>query len=120
MTGRWQTPIATTSLRPARGFPPVGFPSGNFSNLFLGISGRPSDFPAAYSQQWNFTIDRQLGVFHIEAAYVGNKANKLMANRNINQPAPAAGSFNDRRIFPGWGGITFQEPRGNSNYHAIA
>ena len=109
----------STSLQPARGFPPVGFPGGSFNNLFININGRPFDFPAAYSQQWNFTIDRQIGQLHVEAAYVGNKANKLMANRNINQPAPAAGSVNNRRIFPGWGSINFQEPRGNSIYHSL-
>jgi hypothetical protein len=50
---------------------------------------------------------------------VGNKANKLMANRNINQPTAGPGSVNSRRIFPGWGSITFQEPRGNSIYHGL-
>ncbi|MBI3682753.1 MAG: TonB-dependent receptor [Acidobacteria bacterium] len=109
----------STSLQPARGFPPVGFPGGNFNNLFININGRPLDFPAAYSQQWNFTLDRQVGQLHVEATYVGNKANKLMANRNINQPLPAAGSVNSRRIFPGWGNINFQEPRGNSIYHSL-
>ena len=109
----------STALRPARGFPPVGFPGGNFTGLFININGRPFDFPAAYSQQWNFTIGRQIGQTNLEVAYVGNKANKLMANRNINQPLPAAGSVNSRRIFPGWGSITFQEPRGNSIYHSL-
>ncbi|MFN7923306.1 MAG: carboxypeptidase regulatory-like domain-containing protein [Bryobacteraceae bacterium] len=109
----------STALRPARGFPPVAFPNGNFNNLFININGRPYDFPAAYSQQWNLTLDRQIGGLHVEAAYVGNKANKLMANRNINQPLPGPGSVNNRRIFPGWGSITFQEPRGNSIYHAL-
>ena len=108
-----------TALRPARGFPPVSFPGGDFNNLFININGRPFDFPAAYSQQWNFTLDRQIAQLHVEAAYVGNKANKLMANRNINQPQPAAGSVNSRRIFPGWGNINFQEPRGNSIYHSL-
>jgi hypothetical protein len=42
-----------------------------------------------------------------------------MANRNINQPLPGPGSVNSRRIFPGWGSITFQEPRGNSIYHGL-
>jgi hypothetical protein len=42
-----------------------------------------------------------------------------MANRNINQPPPGAGSVNSRRLFPGWGSITFQEPRGNSIYHGL-
>jgi hypothetical protein len=108
-----------TSLRPARGFPPVAFPGGNFNNLFININGRPRGFAAAYSQQWNYTIDRQLGQMHFEVAYVGNKANKLMANRNINQPLPGPGGVNTRRIFPGWGNINFQEPRGNSIYHSL-
>lgn len=108
-----------TALRPVQGFPPVGFAGASFSNLFLNINGRPYDFPAAYSQQWNFTIGRQIRDFSFEAAYVGNKANKLMANRNINQPAPGPGSVNSRRLFPGWGSITFQEPRGNSIYHGL-
>jgi hypothetical protein len=55
----------------------------------------------------------------LEGAYVGNEAHKLMANTNINQPMPAAGSVNTRRPFPGWGDITFQEPRGNSIYNAL-
>ena len=42
-----------------------------------------------------------------------------MANRNINQPMPGPGSVNSRRFFPGWGSITFQEPRGNSNYQGL-
>ena len=109
----------STSRRPSLGFPPVGFAGGVFTNLFLNINGRPFDFPAAYSQQLNFTLDRQFGSIHVEAAYVGNNANKLMANRNINQPPPAAGSVNSRRIFPGWGSVNFQEPRGNSVYHAL-
>ena len=109
----------STALRPVQGFPPVGFASGDFSNLFLNINGRPWDFPAAYSQQWNFTIGRQIRDYSIEVAYVGNKANKLMANRNINQPLPGPGSVNSRRLFPGWGSITFQEPRGNSIYHGL-
>lgn len=108
-----------TALRPVQGFPPVGFADGVFNNLFLNINGRPYDFPAAYSQQWNFTLGRQIRDFSFEVAYVGNKANKLMANRNINQPLPGPGSVNSRRIFPGWGSITFQEPRGNSIYHGL-
>ena len=100
----------STALRPVQGFPPVGFADGRFDNRFLNINGRPYDFPAAYSQQWNLTLGRQLRDYDIEVAYVGNKANKLMANRNINQPLPGAGSVNSRRIFPGWGSITFQEP----------
>jgi len=46
------------------------------------------------------TGQAQLRDYAIEVAYVGNKANKLMANRNINQPLPGAGSVNSKAHFP--------------------
>lgn len=107
-----------TSPRPSRGFPVVAQGS-DFRNLFVGLNARPVDFPAAYSQQWNLTLERQIGNLLLEAAYVGNKANKLMAQRDINQPLAGSGSVNSRRIFPGWGSINYVEPRGNSIYHGL-
>ncbi|HEY1945576.1 MAG TPA: TonB-dependent receptor [Bryobacteraceae bacterium] len=112
-----QLNLSTSPLLDA-GFPPY-VATTNFQNKFLSIAGRPSNFPAAYSEQWNFTIEHQVAGFLIEAAYVGNEAHKLIANTNINQPMPAAGPVNSRRPFPGWGDITFQMPRGNSIYHGL-
>jgi hypothetical protein len=108
----------STARRPSQGFPVITL-GNDFRNFFLNVNGRPFDFPAAYSQQWNLTVERQIGAVLVQAAYVGNKANKLMANRNINQPTPGSGSVNARRPFPGWGSINFQEPRGNSIYHGL-
>jgi len=74
----------------------------NFGGLFLNINGRPHDFPAAYSQQWNFTLDRQFGPIHLETAYVGNKANKLMANPQHQSAAPRSGLGQCPAPLSGW------------------
>ena len=79
----------------------------------------PMIFPPLTASSGTSLLAGRFGDYAIEVAYVGNKANKLMANRNINQPTPGPGSVNSRRIFPGWGSITFQEPRGNSMYHGL-
>ncbi len=106
------------SPRPRNGFPPLA-PGNDLRNQFLNVNGRPYDFPAAYSQQWNFNVEREIGGILLEAAYVGNKSTKLMGARNINQPLPGPGVLNSRRIFPGWGNITYQETRGKSIYHGL-
>lgn len=112
-----QTLLATSPILDA-GFSPYA-PTTDFRNKFLSINGRPANFPAAYSEQWNFTIQQQVSDILFEAAYVGNGAHKLLANTNINQPLPSAGSVNSRRPYPGWGDILFQMPRGNSIYNAL-
>jgi len=116
LTSDQSTP--SSSPRPANGFP-VLFLGNDLRNLFLNVNGRPYDFPAAYSQQWNVTIEREIGGMLLEASYVSNKAVKLMGARNINQPLPGPGTVNSRRIFPGWGNITYQETRGKSIYHGL-
>ncbi len=108
----------STSPTLSKGFAPFT-PAATFQNLFIALNARPFNFPAAYSGQWNVTLQRQVGGWAFEAAYVGNEAHKLLADSNENQPLPGPGSVNSRRPFPGWGDITFQDPRGNSLYHAL-
>jgi len=80
-----------SALRPSSGFPP--WPCRRTSADFSSTStdartiSRP---PTASSGILRSTAS--LGPIHLETAYVGNKANKLMANRNINQPLPGPGS----------------------------
>ena len=70
---------------------------------FLGVTARPTDFPAAYSQQWNISVEHQFGSFLFEAAYVGNKAIKLLTALPINNPQPGPGTINTRRPYAGLG-----------------
>lgn len=92
-----------------------------FSPQFL-----EGDRNTPYNQQWNFSIQRDLGWNTVvETAYIGNVGHKLEANAfvNINQVPPdkmGPGNAQLRRPFPQFGGIYQIRPTwGNSNYHAF-
>jgi hypothetical protein len=108
----------STSPRPAAGFPPVTAGT-TLIGRFLSVTARPTDFPAAYSQQWNISVEHQLGSFLFEAAYVGNKAIKLLTVLPINNPLPGPGTINTRRPYAGWGGISDDGPFGAAMYNGL-
>ena len=108
----------STSPRPALGFPPVNA-GPTLIGRFLSVTARPTDFPAAYSQQWNISVERQFGSFLFEAAYVGNKAIKLLTVLPINNPPPGPGTINTRRPYAGWGAINDDGPFGAAMYHGL-
>ena len=78
-----------------------------------------------YSQQWNLTLQRDLGWGTlVEAAYLANVGHKLNGpNTNINQVRPelmGAGNAQIRRPFPQFGNVVSLGPFwGNSSYHAL-
>jgi hypothetical protein len=72
-----------------------------------------------YSQQWNFTVQREIGRERVlELAYAGSKGTKLIAARDLNQPLPSALQPNPRPV-PQFDDINVIESRGNSNYHSL-
>jgi hypothetical protein len=77
------------------------------------------DLRAAYTQQWNFSIQQEIGRNRvIEAAYAGSKGTKLLGGRDLNQPLPSARRPNPRPM-PQFDDITVLESRANSNYHSL-
>jgi hypothetical protein len=85
------------------------------------------DHVNGYSQQWNFTIQKELrGNTLLETAYIANVGHKLSGqNVNINQiplvngRGPAAQS-QTLRPFPQFGNVTSVSPSwGNSTYHSL-
>ena len=78
------------------------------------------NFPAGYTQQWNFNIQRQLPLDMLfEIGYVGNTSVKLASNRNSNQPLPGAGSPRSRRRFADIGFLQTYEVMGRGNYNSL-
>ncbi len=78
------------------------------------------NFPAGYTQQWNFNIQRQLPMDMLfEIGYVGNTSVKLASNRNANQPIPGAGSPRSRRRFADIGFLQTYEVMGRGNYNSL-
>jgi hypothetical protein len=77
------------------------------------------DLRTGYMQQWNFTVQRQLGPARvIEAGYVGSKGTKLISARDINQAPPSAAQFSPRPN-PLFGDVNIMESRASSNYHSL-
>ena len=77
------------------------------------------DLRTGYMQQWNFTVQRQLGSARVvEAGYVGSKGTKLISARDINQAPPSAAPFSPRPN-PLFGDVNIMESRASSNYHSL-
>jgi hypothetical protein len=78
------------------------------------------DARTPYSQQWNFTVQRQLTKSTLlTAAYVGTKGTDLAAQQNINQPVPGTGSIASRRPYPLYQNVTQFTNIDSSSYNAL-
>jgi len=106
----------------------LDFPIQPLQNIFqrdpastIGFGGtRAIAGRTAYSQQWNFSLQRQFGRnLVVEGSYVAGKGNKLYTNWRGNAAPPGPGAVNPRRPFPQFGTISEQNPRGNSTYHSM-
>jgi outer membrane receptor protein involved in Fe transport len=78
------------------------------------------DFRTAYMQDWNFSIEQQIGKDRtLELAYVGSKGTKLLIGRDINQPLhPSPAQFNPRPVQQ-FADINIEESAGNSHYNSL-
>jgi Carboxypeptidase regulatory-like domain len=78
-----------------------GVPLFSFPDPFLSsgtsstenIQGVNPTFSPPYTEQWNFTAERQLGNLGVRASYVGTHAVNLLYQRNLNQPPPSLTPF---------------------------
>jgi hypothetical protein len=71
-----------------------------------------------YLQQWNVTLERQVGAIGLSVAYVGSHAVGLLYNRNLNQPPPSAAPFNGY-LYPALGTITYATNGGVQNWNSL-
>ena len=111
-----------------------GFPAGalteNVTNLQTISQSQRNLTP--YSQQWNFTVQRELaGNLSVEIAYAATKGNRLLRRMDSNMPDPGPGNVNARRpvtelYIPQWDQTvspmadTFRrEWSSNSNNHSM-
>src|SRR5581483_4774877 len=94
----------------------TGFPANaltEFVPRFQSLGVRDGNLRPAYIQQWNYTLERQLGSLVLAASYVGNKGTHLARLVQRNQPVPGPGNINDRRPVPGYGNINTVESSGS-------
>ncbi|MEO8130391.1 MAG: carboxypeptidase regulatory-like domain-containing protein, partial [Bryobacteraceae bacterium] len=107
-----------------------GYPAGltnakNFSVLNANIAYIPKDIKTPYVQSWTFSVQRELtNDLVLDVGYVGNHSVALPVIADYNQAFPqptatSALSLNARRPIAGYGGITWLDPAGFSNYNAL-
>ncbi len=92
--------------------PALGVIAGTLRSIDL-------DTVIPYTQQWNATIQHQVGEMSFTIAYVGSKGTKLQGQTDINQPVPGTGPVAPRRDFPAFGAIRQIQSRYASNYHSL-
>jgi hypothetical protein len=111
----WGAQISLTS--PAGGFsnPYLGYPGGNPFPALNAVSkdmqfpsagvyvNAPVDMHSAYLQQWNFSLQRQVGDWLLSGTYIGNKATHFWTGTELNPavygPGATLASTNARRLF---------------------
>jgi hypothetical protein len=71
-----------------------------------------------YLQQWNVTLERQVGAIGLSVAYVGSHAVGLLYNRNLNQPPPSTTPFSGYP-YPALGTITYATNGGVQNWNSL-
>ncbi|NUN02813.1 MAG: carboxypeptidase regulatory-like domain-containing protein, partial [Bryobacteraceae bacterium] len=85
------------------------------------VTGINPDVRNAYAQQWNLTIERELGAsIGLRLSYIGSKSNGLVYGRNINMPVPSATPFaQSRRPFPLFRNIVMRNNGGTHIFNAL-
>jgi hypothetical protein len=124
-------PNPPSTADPYAGYGPIPFPytppasltgykfPANIAIRVLDPYARPS-----YTQSWNFTLERQvLRDTAVTISYVGNHSIDLMdryqANPGLQVPGATTGNVNSRRLYPGFGNLTFASSFGWSHYNAL-
>jgi hypothetical protein len=89
--------------------------------LVIGTQNINPYFREGYTQQWNFTIQRELPYgLSFDAGYVGSKGTDLgeLVFYNIPLPGPSA-TLQSRRPFPAWGTALSLDSYVTSNYDSL-
>jgi len=82
------------------------------------VTGINPNIRTPYLQQWNVTLEKQIGPMGLSVAYVGAHAVGLLYNRNLNQPPPSLKPFSGY-LYPKLGTITYIENGAIQNYNAL-
>ena len=84
------------------------------------IVSAPTHLRSTYSQQWNFSIQRQLASgITLDVAYVGNRTNRVEQTILRNDPDPGQGAIQSRRPYPQWGTLNSGEWGGKQHFNSL-
>jgi hypothetical protein len=105
-----------------------GVPLFSFPQPFLtvgqtatqNVSGLNPHAHTPYSQQFNLTLERQVGQIGLRVAYVGTRSLGLIYLRNLNEPPPSTIPFsNGRRFYPIYNTVNWYDNGGSQQYNSL-
>ncbi len=96
--------------------------TGNITAGNLSVSGNALNLRNAYAQQWNMTLEQDLGhMLGLRLSYIGTKSTQLLYQRNLTQPRASTTPFTtSRRVYPNYAGVNMLENGGNAIYNAFS
>jgi len=107
----------------ANGSPLFAFPDpflANGATSTQNVIGVNPNLRVPYSQQFNLTVERQIGQIGLRVAYIGTRTVNLIYAANINQPPASTIPFTtSRRIYPVYNTVTWYDNGGTQQYNAL-
>ena len=101
-------------------FPRPFAPEAGQVGGFASASAFNPHLKVPYLQQWNVTLERQIGSVGLSVAYVGSHAVNLLYGRNINQPYPSTTPFSVAELpNPNFDTINLYENGGSQRYNSL-
>ncbi|MGH9629487.1 MAG: hypothetical protein ACRD7E_14290, partial [Bryobacteraceae bacterium] len=120
--GPWQsteTFILENPDTPSIQFPAPFRTTSEFSGIQT-ISGLSANFPNEQTQQWNFSIGRQIFGTAIDIGYVGTRALNIPYTEDLNLLRPSTEPFSAaRRPYPRFNAASLVQAGGSSTYHGL-
>jgi hypothetical protein len=107
-----------------------GVPLFSFPNPFLSsaiapvgtqdVQGKDPHMKMPYTQQWNLTVEREVGGVGFRVSYVGTRTTNLIYRRNLNQLPPSTVPFDaGNRPYSLYNNIIYSTNGGNEFYSGL-
>lgn len=100
---------------------PNPFSTTGTLGAFQSVTAVNPNIRVPYTQQWNVTIERQIGKVGVSASYIGTHGTDLLYERNLNQPPPSFTPFTKSRylLSSAFSNINWIENGGNEDYNGL-
>jgi hypothetical protein len=100
---------------------PNPFSTAGTAGSFQSVTATNPNVRVPYTQQWNFTLERQFGRYAVSVSYIGSHGTDLLYERNLNQPPPSTIPFTKSRylLSPAFSNINWLENGGNEGYNGL-
>ncbi|MGH9327066.1 MAG: hypothetical protein ACRD2B_10360 [Terriglobia bacterium] len=109
---------AITGGVPLFSFPHPFLTSGTTSTQ--NVNGINPNLKDPYTQQWQLSVEHQIGGVGLRVSYLGAESDQLIYRRNLNQPAPSTTPFStSERRYPIYNQVIYSDSGGNDSYNGL-